>query len=62
MDLNRRRIIQGTALAFLAPSSFKAAQAQSGEGWHPLKGDDGKLIPNSRLPVELTSETSIYPA
>ena len=61
MDLNRRRIIQGAALAFLAPSSFKATQAQSGEGWHPLKGDDGKPVPNTRLPVELTGEIDFLP-
>jgi protein-disulfide isomerase len=61
MDFNRRRIIQGAALAFLAPSSFKAAQAQSGEGWYPLKGDDGKPVPNTRLPVELTGEIENLP-
>jgi protein-disulfide isomerase len=56
MDFNRRLIIQGAALALLAPSSFDTARAQSGEGWHPLRGDDGKPIPNTRLPVELTGE------
>lgn len=61
MDFNRRRIIQGAALAVLAPSSFKAAQAQSGEDWHPLKGDDGKPVPNTRLPVELTGEIDYLP-
>ncbi|MXQ12283.1 DsbA family protein [Microvirga makkahensis] len=61
MDFDRRRIIQGAALALLAPSSFKAAQAQSGEGWHPLKGDDGTPVPNARLPVELTNEIEHLP-
>lgn len=61
MDFNRRRIIQGAALTFLAPSSFKAAQAQSGEGWHPLIGDDGKPVANARLPVELTGEIEFLP-
>jgi hypothetical protein len=61
MTLDRRRIIQGAALALLAPPSFKAAWAQSGEGWHPLKGDDGKPVPNARLPVELTSEIEHLP-
>jgi len=61
MDFNRRRIIQGAALALLAPSSFTAAQAQSGEDWHPLKGDDGKSVANARLPVELTGEIEHLP-
>ncbi|WP_414470940.1 DsbA family protein [Microvirga sp. M2] len=61
MDFNRRRIIRGAALTLLAASSFKAAHAQSGEGWHPLKGDDGKPVPNTRLPVELTGEIENLP-
>ena len=61
MDFNRPRIIQGAALAFLAPSSFKAAQARGGEGRYPLKGDDGKPVPNTRLPVELTGEIDGLP-
>ncbi|MBM1172123.1 DsbA family protein [Microvirga arabica] len=61
MDFDRRQLIQGAALALLAPSSFKAAQAESGEGWHPLKGDDGKPVPNARLPVELTNEIEHLP-
>lgn len=61
MSFNRRLIIQGAALALLTPSSSKAAQAQTGEGWYSLKGDDGKPIPNARLPVELTSEIDLLP-
>ncbi|MFC4173252.1 DsbA family protein [Microvirga sp. GCM10011540] len=61
MNFDRRRIIQGAALALLAPSSFNAARAQSGEGWHPLTGDDGKPVPNARLPVELTNEIEHLP-
>ncbi|MBM1171543.1 DsbA family protein [Microvirga arabica] len=61
MIFDRRRILQGAALALLAPSSFTAAQAQSGEGWHPLKGDDGKPVANARLPVELTGEIEHLP-
>jgi protein-disulfide isomerase len=61
MHLNRRRIIQGATLALLAPPLFTAAQAQSGEGWHPLKGDDGKPVANARLPVELTGEIEYLP-
>ena len=61
MTFDRRRIIQGAALALLAIPSFKAAQAQSGDGWHPLKGDDGKPVPNTRLPVELTGEIDYLP-
>jgi len=61
MTFDRRRIIQATALMLLAPSSLTAAQAQSGEGWHPLKGDDGKPVANTRLPVELTGEIEHLP-
>ena len=62
MDFDRRRIIQGAALTLLAaPSSFNPTPAQSGEGWHPLKGDDGKPVPNTRLPVELTGEIEFQP-
>lgn len=61
MNLNRRRIIQGAALALLTAPSFNPARAQSGEGWHPLKGDDGKPVPNARLPVELTGEIDHLP-
>lgn len=61
MTFDRRRIIQGAALMLLAPSSFTAAQAQSGEGWYPLKGDDGKPVANARLPVELTGEIEGLP-
>ncbi|MFC1456534.1 MULTISPECIES: DsbA family protein [Microvirga] len=61
MDFDRRRMIQGAALALLAPSSLTAARAQSGEGWHPLKGDDGKPVANARLPVELTGEIEHLP-
>jgi protein-disulfide isomerase len=61
MDFDRRRIIQGAALTLLAAPSFNPARAQSGEGWHPLKGDDGKPIPNTRLPVELTGEIDFLP-
>jgi protein-disulfide isomerase len=61
MDFNRRRIIQGSALTLLAAPSFTPARAQSGEGWHPLKGDDGKPVPNTRLPVELTGEIDYLP-
>jgi protein-disulfide isomerase len=61
MDFDRRRIIQGAALTLLAAPSFNPARAQSGEGWHPLRGDDGKPIPNTRLPVELTGEIDFLP-
>ncbi len=61
MDFNRRRIIQGAALTLLAAPSFNHARAQSGEGWHPLKGDDGKPVANARLPVELTDEIEHLP-
>lgn len=61
MDFNRRRIIQGAALTLLAAPSFNPARAQSGEGWHPLKGDDGKPVANARLPVELTGEIEFLP-
>ncbi|WP_262271491.1 DsbA family protein [Microvirga yunnanensis] len=62
MTFDRRRIIQGAALGLLAPSSFKAAQAQSGEVSFPLKGDDGKPVPNARLLVELTGEIEHLPS
>jgi protein-disulfide isomerase len=58
---DRRRIIQGAALTLLVAPSFNAARAQEGEGWHPLKGDDGKPVPNTRLPVELTGEIDYLP-
>ncbi len=61
MAFDRRRIIRGAALMLLAPSSLAVAQAQSGEGWHPLKGDDGKPVANARLPVELTGEIEHLP-
>ncbi|MBA1154604.1 DsbA family protein [Microvirga mediterraneensis] len=61
MTFDRRRIIQGTALALLSMPSFNIARAQSTDGWHALKGDDGKPVPNTRLPVELTNEIDALP-
>lgn len=61
MIFDRRQILQSAALALTAISFFKEAEAQSGEAWYPLKGDDGKPAPNTRLPVELTGEIDQLP-
>jgi protein-disulfide isomerase len=57
MMLDRRTLLRSTAATLLSSTSpMRRAGAQSGEGWYPLKGDDGKPAANMRLPVELTSE------
>lgn len=61
MTFDRRQIMRGAALALLAPPSLSAAHAQTGDGWYPLTGDDGKAVPNTRLPVELTGEIEHLP-
>jgi protein-disulfide isomerase len=59
---DRRTILRGMALPLLAAASPSgSARSQSGEGWYPLKGDDGKPAANMRLPVELTGEIDQLP-
>ena len=55
MMIDRRGLLK--ALAFgLVPSGFARASAQGSDQWYSLSDDDGKPLPNLRLPVELTSE------
>ncbi|GJD47580.1 hypothetical protein OPKNFCMD_0288 [Methylobacterium crusticola] len=51
MRLSRRSVL-AAALALLPAG----ARAQSEGQWHPLTGDDGRPVPNTRLPGELASE------
>lgn len=55
--LNRRTILLGGA-GFLCAAR---AQAQSPNDWYDLKDKDGALLPNLRLPVELTSDIDRLP-
>lgn len=41
----------------LAPEAF----GQTGQAWHPIKGDDGTLVMNHRVPVELEMEIERLP-
>jgi protein-disulfide isomerase len=59
--LDRRTLLRSAAATVLAAASPGRAGSQSGGGWYPLKGDDGKPAANMRLPVELTSEIEYLP-
>lgn len=49
--LSRRTLLAGLLAAWPA-----AALAQAEGQWHAITGDDGRPVPNTRLPGELTSE------
>lgn len=55
--LNRRTLLLAGAGALLATG----AQAQSPNSWYDLKDMDGALLPNLRLPVELTTRLEQLP-
>lgn len=38
-----------------------SAHAQNEEAWYPLKGDDGAIVTNHRIPVELESQIEDLP-
>lgn len=50
----------GLALA-LALAPLGPAQAQRGQAWHPIKGEDGTPVMNHRVPVELETEIERLP-
>lgn len=56
MPLSRRHLLILSAAALGAPAS-----AQDADGWYPIKSDEGKPVPNLRLPVELFSEVHELP-
>lgn len=53
MRLSRRSAL--VALAFVGSASVPRASGAQ-EQWFAISSDDGKPVPNTRLPVELTSE------
>jgi protein-disulfide isomerase len=59
MSIGRRDVL-GVLAAAVAGLGAAAARAQ-GDPWFPITGDDGKLVANMRLPVELTSEIETLP-
>jgi protein-disulfide isomerase len=56
--ITRRTVLSGLGGAAVA---MAASRARGQEAWYPVTGDDGKPVPNMRLPVELTSEIDELP-
>jgi protein-disulfide isomerase len=53
--ISRRKLLLGSGMGTLAALAH-SARAQDAGQWFAIKGDDGKPVPNLRLPVEVTSE------
>lgn len=54
--------LRATLFAFIAALLLFAAQgARAEEGWFPIKADDGTIIANHRVPVELESQIEKLP-
>ena len=58
MPLSRRALLALSGAALTGGLSQARAQTES---WYALTSDDGKPVPNLRLPVELTSEVDELP-
>ncbi len=56
MDRVRRQILQGIIASAGGFTFFTRKTYAQDESWLPLVGDDGKPVPNYRVPVELSTE------
>ena len=62
MMISRRAAVLGALTLSATALHFHAQSATAAEdGWYSLKGDDGKPVSNTRIPVELSSEIEHLP-